>query len=383
MTSIGVISEAPDLDFKSALTSNDEVAKDVAAMTIQGGVLVYGVDEDAHGTATAIAPIPLANTPEKLQQIVDSAIWPAPVVDITSLADPSAPDRGVVVVAVPPSTLAPHYAKSRFPARSGTTTRYLAEREIATLYEQRRAVMSSAEERRILDGYTNPPDAPDGMRGIGVLRVLARPVAPLSHPKGVHLKRPLAAAVDSSQHSLAWLSSSDAVAFDFLSKGWRPYGSLGWQAGFTSAEFETLRTGRTAAAVCRHDLAMSFMATVPLGIGGGPGLCAYEHLWTAEALAFLLIAGNFLADVPGAAMLDLDIEVQGLGGSVSWVLCQGLNLNTVDLRASDSNYLERTQATPREILKDPVEVARRMLDRLLISFVPEETDVFVRLKSML
>jgi hypothetical protein len=282
VASIGAIKEAPDLDFKSALTSNDEIAKDVAAMTLQGGVLAYGIDEDTQATASAITPISLANVPEKIQQIVDSAIWPAPVVEISPISDPSDPSRGVVVVTVPPSTLAPHYAKTRFPARSGTTTRYLAEREIAALYEQRRVVMSSIEDREILDGYTDPPNAPGGI-------------------------------------------------------------------GLESAD--------------------------------GAGLCAYEHLWAAEMLAFLTIAGNFFAEVPGAAMLRLDVGAQGLAGAMSWALCQGLTLDGVDLRASDSNYLERALATSHEILDDPVAVARRLLDRLLISFVPEESDVFVRLRS--
>jgi len=177
-SAIGVIAEAPDLDFKAELTSNKEIAKDIAAMSIQGGVIAYGVAEDDQAVAKQITPVELHQTPEKLQQIVDSAISPSPIIDIQVITDPTDSAKGVLIISVPPSRLAPHYANTRFPARPGTTTRYLDEREIAAFYEQRRASFASVEETTILAGHMDPVDAPHGIRGIGMLRMVIAPFAP-------------------------------------------------------------------------------------------------------------------------------------------------------------------------------------------------------------
>ena len=57
---IGVAEEAGGLDFKRTVGGNAEVAKDIAAMTVNGGVLVYGIDEDpATGLASQIVKQPL------------------------------------------------------------------------------------------------------------------------------------------------------------------------------------------------------------------------------------------------------------------------------------------------------------------------------------
>jgi hypothetical protein len=54
-------SETPALDFKRTIGSNEELAKDIAAMTANGGLLVYGVDEDESTcAATDLLPFPIA-----------------------------------------------------------------------------------------------------------------------------------------------------------------------------------------------------------------------------------------------------------------------------------------------------------------------------------
>lgn len=377
----GVIAEAPDRDFKAQMTSNREIAKDIAAMTIQGGLIAYGIEEDDQAVAKEITPIELSHVPEQVQQIADTAIWPTPAIALSVIADPDDAAQGVVIVTVPPSPLAPHYANDRYPARSGTTTRYLAEREIAAMYEQRRVAFSALGETEILSGHLDPIGAPPGFRGLGVLRMMVTPVAPTPHPKGVYLGRPLTDAVRAAQESLAWLSHAPPSAFDFLSRGWTPRGTVGWQAGETSGDFETLRGTATAAAVCTHDLAFSFFSTLGLEGEDRAGFCAFEHLWAAQTLAFLSVAGHFFREVPGASILRVDLSLQGLDGAVSFAVSHGRVFNENQLHAVDRNYHERTQTNPREAADLPIEVARRLLDRLWVSFVPQEADVFVRLRS--
>jgi hypothetical protein len=379
---IGVVAESPTLDFKEALGSNRELAKDIAAMALLGGVLIYGIQEDEHALASGITPLELKGLPEKVQQIVDSAISPAPSVGIEAIAKPGAPERGVLIVRVPASTLAPHYAGERFPARSGTTTRYLAEREIESLYERRRVALAAVEELPVLEGHRDPPDAPGGVRGIGVLRIVVAPLAASSHPAGVHLKRPLAAAVEAAEQSLGPLVRSQAPAMlDSLSARWTPRGSVGWQAGQPMSDFAILKETKTAAATCAHELAFSFFATISLVGANDAGFCAYEHLWAAETLVCLSVAGLLFRAVPEASLLRVDLSLQGLDGSVSWALSQGVAFGEEQLRALDSDYRARTRAVAAELADEPIAVARRLLDPFLISFVPEERDTFIGLTS--
>jgi hypothetical protein len=122
----GVQIEGTSLDFKDArsLSSPREVAKDIAAMAIFGGVIAYGVEE-ANEIASAAPGVALHGELNRIQQIADSGITPRVEIEITAIEDPVTPGTGVIIVTVPTSPNAPHLTNDRFPARSGTTTRYL------------------------------------------------------------------------------------------------------------------------------------------------------------------------------------------------------------------------------------------------------------------
>jgi hypothetical protein len=380
---IGLIAESPDLDFKRELSKPTDLAKDIAAMSVQGGVIAYGIDEDSQSVASEITPIQLHQVPEKIQNVVDTAIWPSPSITVDVITRQQGDSEGVVVVTVPPSPTAPHYTHNRFPARAGTTTRYLTEREISALYDQRRVAFAPDEERQPLADFLEPvggAGAGLGIGGIGMLRLLVAPLAPIGHPMGVRLARPLASAVAAAKEATEpLLPLKYTVAFDLL-RDWTPRGTVGWQAGQTFDTYERLRSVRTSAAVCTHDLAMSFYATIELLGGDGQGRCAYEHLWAAETIAFLSIAGHFFQQVPTTALLRAELGLQGLENAVSYAASEGLAFNPDQSRATNG-YQERIQTSSAELASDSIVVARRLLDRFFVSFVPEHMDTFVRLKS--
>jgi Putative DNA-binding domain len=380
---IGVIVESPELDFKRELSKPTDIAKDIAAMSVQGGVIAYGIDEDAQSVAGEITPIQLHQVPEKIQNIVDTAIWPSPSVAIDVITRQPGDPGGVVVVTVPPSPTAPHYTHDRFPARAGTTTRYLTEREIGALYDQRRAAFAADGERELLADFLEPVGgvgAGLGCGGIGMLRLLVAPLASSDHPLGVRLARPLASAVVAAKEATEpLLPLKYTVAFDLL-RDWKPRGTVGWQAGQTFDTYERLRQGRTSAVVCTHDLVMSFYATIELSGEDGKGRCAYEHLWAAETIAFLSIAGHFFQQIPTTALLRAELGLQGLENAVSYAASEGLAFNPDQPRATDG-YRERTQTSSAELVNEPTTVASRLLDRFFVSFVPEHMDTFVRLRS--
>jgi hypothetical protein len=119
-----VVPESPELDFKRDPPGDPgQVAKDIAAMSANGGVLLYGVDEDRdRGVAAALRPIPRKGTEERLRLIASTRISPALSIETAFIECPGEPGTGVSVVTVPPSANAPHYAGGRFPVRSGGTT---------------------------------------------------------------------------------------------------------------------------------------------------------------------------------------------------------------------------------------------------------------------
>lgn len=128
---IGQAEESPSLEFKRAVTAdNREIAKDIAAMTVDGGVILYGVDEDENnGRASAITPVKLAQVREKLIQVAGSRISPSPDIRVETIVETPGDVEGVVLVFVPPSSLAPHQVDGRYPRRRDTTTESLASTE--------------------------------------------------------------------------------------------------------------------------------------------------------------------------------------------------------------------------------------------------------------
>jgi predicted HTH transcriptional regulator len=137
--------ETSSLDFKRSIaTHNEELAKDIAAMTLDGGVLLYGVDEDRKTTlAKEITPVEIGGVEIRLQQVIGSHIRPVPDVATEFIADPDDPTRGVLAVVVPASVAAPHQTAGRYPCRRGTTTSFLEEAEVERLYRQRRAMQGA------------------------------------------------------------------------------------------------------------------------------------------------------------------------------------------------------------------------------------------------
>ena len=152
-SAIGSLQESHVLDFKSQFSKAADTANDIASMTLSGGEIVYGIDEQKTHTAQAVTPVTLANARERLQQIANTSVFPPAAISVTLIElSKGAPD-GVVVLEIPPSPLAPHMANDRYPARSGTTTRYLSDAEVERLHLQRHAYGESAGTRAPFTGF--------------------------------------------------------------------------------------------------------------------------------------------------------------------------------------------------------------------------------------
>jgi len=140
----GLLREGPSFDAKAELPRagrNKDLAKDICAMTIEGGVLLYGVGGDDSTRPDRLAPIGLAGAAERVDLVAQTAIAEPPYIEISDFRSERAPDRGYLVVVIPPSPRAPHMVTldgdNRYWARGATGNRALSEAEVARLYALR------------------------------------------------------------------------------------------------------------------------------------------------------------------------------------------------------------------------------------------------------
>ncbi|MCF1597339.1 AlbA family DNA-binding domain-containing protein [Streptomyces muensis] len=140
----GAVPEDYDLDFKRELYGRNDAAKralcgDVAAMAnTSGGLIILGLDEDEHGSATAAPEVELSDDEKRrMLQTVAAGVSPAPQLDMIACPGTD-PARGFYLIAVPRSNQGPHAVlvndSLRFPRRNGSTTVYLSQPEVRAAY---------------------------------------------------------------------------------------------------------------------------------------------------------------------------------------------------------------------------------------------------------
>lgn len=173
----GVLEESDTFDAKEELSKNQEIAKDVAAMANNGGVIIYGIGEDDHGRITKLAPVPLQGLAERVDAIVRSSIAEPPVIYISTILSEADPTVGYLVVYIPPSERAPHMVvvkgDHRFYGRTATGNHPLPEGEVARLYARRQH--NEVDREALLAAEVNRWESQPNSK-FGYLYLFARPV---------------------------------------------------------------------------------------------------------------------------------------------------------------------------------------------------------------
>jgi hypothetical protein len=124
----GRVVETEAFDAKAALPAtakkNVNLAVDVAAMSTDGGALLYGVGEDDDEQPTILHPIDLAGAAERVSGIVSTSITEVPYYFTREYRCADDPSKGYLLVVVPQSSRAPHQVivggEYRFYGRSGS-----------------------------------------------------------------------------------------------------------------------------------------------------------------------------------------------------------------------------------------------------------------------
>ena len=227
----GALEEKHDFDAKRELpSSNKELAKDIAAMTTDGGLLVYGVAEDEDGRPRILSPIELSGTAERIDQVAQHSLSGSARIEFVHLRIPDDEARGYLIVVVPASPEAPHQVTvgndRRFYGRNETGNRRLSEEEIARLYERRRN-QSANRDGLLKECIDRSPFGPPGDEH-GFLQAFAQPVPPDDHlwAKAIEarggeelLLRELRDAVASAATPIRWGGGSIDSAANWTRRG--------------------------------------------------------------------------------------------------------------------------------------------------------------------
>jgi hypothetical protein len=379
---IGVQVENASLDFKSALPPKGKVrdlAKDAAAMSIDGGVVLVGLAEE-DGVATAITPIELKGATERVQQVIDANVSPALSVEVTSLREKDGDEKGVLVISVPASWSAPHEYESRFPARAGATTRYLSEREIEALYARRWELRQQGDLQTGMQGHQLPP----GVRleigdAVGLMRLHVRPPGSLRLPLEPHIGPALREATTEAAATVEGFMRPEfhPKSLDLLQR-WEPAGTLGWRAGrFLQGG---LPLSVMVGAMYRYGAGFSFTVTIDLAEGlepdaGDGARCAHEHHWAIEAMTLLSVAGRFFKSFPETGLLRVDLELGGLLEAVSWQASGGIAFDSGASQVTENLYLNGDVFATHDLAQDPRAATRALLDPFMVAILSEGSDV--------
>jgi hypothetical protein len=390
---IGVESETPSLDFKRQLGTPEDIAGDIAAMTVNGGVLIYGIAEDKETVvASGITPVQLAGAEERLRQIAGSRISPVPDFQVEMVADPADATQGVLAVVIPASGLAPHQANSRFPCRKGTTTEYLEEREVERLYAQRQRLSQAgpAPGSLVGDEFVSVLDGFEVGGGTGTMRLAVSPVSGAAiHPAGAWQEETLNLAVRSAiERQGPRLANSSLVrAWAALSR-WQPNGTLGWAA--TNRGEGGARIAPQANPMILFGGCLSYPARFSfqtfLGLlanrnGAHEFQSAREADLVYELVAMLALAGEYFRDVSGGGHLLAELSLAGFGDAKSQFTLQNMDQGTVDLNAgalpnAPPNFVNSALTSSIELRETPERAGRQLLERWLPPFYRDERDLF-------
>jgi hypothetical protein len=137
------LEESAIFDAKTAFPSkNIEIAKDIAAMSNDGGVIIIGVGEDENKRLKNLTPVVLSGQPERISSIAHTSIAEPLRFHIHTIATSKDQSKGYIIIVIPPSERAPHMVivngDNRYYGRNAKGNFPLSEAEVGRLYERRK-----------------------------------------------------------------------------------------------------------------------------------------------------------------------------------------------------------------------------------------------------
>jgi hypothetical protein len=369
----GALDEKHDFDAKRELPGNNkELAKDIAAMTTDGGVLIYGLGEDDDHRPRLPMPIKLAGVAERIDNVAQSSISGNPRIESRHLRLAEDGSRGFIAVVVPASPDAPHQVMiggdRRFYGRSDTGNRRLSEEEIARLYE-RRASRSADRDRLLEECVARAPFGEPPAGELGFLQAFIRPAVPddglwerATEAEGSEdsLKRHLRDAATSAI-SVNWGGPELGGAVN-----WRRRGSETWSLTTTANDGSEEHEARHAV---RADIDMDGNAYLFFGSAaeardrnGHSIFVLFEKGIALTLVQFFRLAGTLFSTGGLYGPVDVGFALTGIEGSISARTLRDLAFPGAPFGRPSATRAERRDAG--ELLDDPAGITHSLTRRL-------------------
>jgi hypothetical protein len=194
------IGENLTLDYKRELSTSSnrdraELCKDISAFAnSQGGMIIYGVDEDSTDRTPQLPPTGTLRTvgrqsvEEWAAQVLSSGVQPQMDFEMEPFDYGGGPNRCLLVVRTTASPSAPHMVtlqgNNRYYRRSNYETRIADEYEVREMLERARRLYLGIEDELAQRGYVNPHSSDFGNNPYS-RRLATRLASPESRPKRV------------------------------------------------------------------------------------------------------------------------------------------------------------------------------------------------------
>ena len=352
-------------------SANKEMARDLSSFAIYGGALLIGVSEPEPGRFM-VSGVQLAGLGERVERVARTRCDPPLYVVCHPLEDPADRSRGVLLVEIPPSPIAPHMVDGRYHGRGDTTKDKLTDEEVARLHAVRSTRQFTAEQVLARELARDP--VPAEHRQLSHIVVVAEPLASppdlLTEMIGTSRLTDLVGAVPARVPR----SMQVRPNWDYLARfnepradgaGFASYGVFGRQlmVGMPDAEEQNVL-----------DLEVSDAGRITLFAGGGSALPAnakadVQVLREAAALVLarqvVVLAGDIGATTGYAGRWMLALGISDTLGKVSSDGETALVMGRLTVPFSASQYVQGTEAVTVELRERPGAVTRRLATRLI------------------
>ena len=379
----GTVRETGTFDAKAAMPAqgkNKDLARDICAMTVDGGVLVYGLGGDDPTRPNALLPFDLAGAAERIDQVAQMAIAEPPTIEIHDIPVQDGSGVGYLAVEIPASPRAPHMVTlegdNRYYGRGATGNRILTEGEVARLYSRR--------ERWEIDRRAWLEDAVAGMpfafeaplERVGPMLVLARPVAASDR---------LLSRACGEQDPRHFLQRDVAE----MARSRDPYPDQG-TSGIGDALDVTRRGAEVWVMQRDRDLTSSYQSRLEIALDGtlsywhapvinsraqreeGPAFIMERSI--TRALFQTLVVASLLYERGGyAGAVDVGVAVLGIEHATGAALSNSFDSGPI---YGAAEYRHDLRATTTEIRRDPEGLTRHLLEGLFDVVSPRQYDPF-------
>lgn len=369
--------ESPVLDAKRELGSTKDLARHIAAMATDGGVLLYGVDEDGNGRLSEITPVDLADAEERISNVVRTGIHGTPRTHPISLEHQPGSGEGVLVLVVPKSPLAPHMVElggdNRFYCRRGTQTHRMSGNEVDDLHAQRR--QSREDARSILSDARHWTLHENSKVAGSSMTLVVKPSVPVGRPieraaqsgdPRRMLQEVFGQAIDTHQFRgdrydhplneavLAWRIAADFHIASHTSDD-PLYGTL---------EVQVQHDGTLV-----HRNADIGTHPMPVNVRGGPDEYLREALAAQHAMWMFAAAGEIFRRAEIVTPVLVGVHIAGTLGTTSVNMKaareRGLLSHLVELpEVLDTEYVRTDEVLSLDLEQNPYEVAGLLFEDL-------------------